>query len=221
MGEDASKESRHRREPALPALIVPLVSYASRRSPRSKPFCAGLAPEPARRYGRPCRWRLRRSLPLMRWHGSRMLATRSLLNPCENCCKGQIRPELVALLHVCFACGTTLSDLLQANPKTLHPVVTSTTVRSQVRRRVRFPATFKFDVQVELQNTLAREKYPPSSLTEVARQCGCHNQTLRRCNPAACDAISGRYRAYVRQMKEQRLRDLGDTFRHVGRQFRS
>ena len=44
---------------------------------------------------------------------------------------------------------------------------------------------------------------------------------FQTCNPAACDAISARYRAYVRLEKEQRLRDLGDTFSSVGRQFRS
>jgi hypothetical protein len=133
----------------------------------------------------------------------------------------KIRPELAALLHVCCACGITLSDLLQANPKTLQPVVTRTTARSQVQRRTRFPAAFRFIVQQELENVVASGQYSPISLTEVARRCGCHNQTLRQCDPAACDVISARYQAYMHLKKEQRLCAMGDTFKCIGRLFRS
>ncbi len=120
------------------------------------------------------------------------------------------RPDLASALHVCFTCGITLTDLLWADPKTLQPHVTRTSTRSQIRGRVRFPPQRKVDIQHEIQNIAPSEQYPPIPLMEVARRCGCHLQTLRRCNPAACDAISARYRAYTRQEKDQRLRSLGD-----------
>ena len=113
----------------------------------------------------------------------------------------EIRPELTAALHIYFACGIALSDLLQTDPSTLQSIVTMTTRRAQVQRRIRFPPTFKLFVQQELQNTLASEQYPPDSLAEVARRCGCLCDTLRRCNPAACEEISARYRAYLHQKK--------------------
>ena len=115
----------------------------------------------------------------------------------------------------------TLADLLQADPKTLQPVVTATNTRPQVQRCARYPATFRCDVQQELQHIAASEQYPPVSLSAVTRRFSCHRRTLRQCNPAACDVISARYQAYMHQKKEQRLRDMGEKFRIVGRQFRS
>ena len=120
------------------------------------------------------------------------------------------RLDLASALHVCFTCGVTLTDLLWADPKTLQPHITRTTTCSQIQGRVRFPPQRKVDIQLELQSTAASKQYPPIPLTEVARRCGFHSQTLRRRNPAACDAISARYRAYIRQEKDQRLRSLGD-----------
>ena len=76
-------------------------------------------------------------------------------------------------------------------------------------------------MQQELENVVASGQYLPISLSEVARRCGCHNETLRRYNPVACDVIRARYQAYLHQEKDQRLQDIGNKFRSIGRQLRS
>jgi len=71
------------------------------------------------------------------------------------------------------------------------------------------------DVQQALENILAANEYPPPSLPEVAKLLGHDSRVLSKWHRTLCQAISARYKEYVRQRTAARMQRYREELREA------
>jgi transcriptional regulator with XRE-family HTH domain len=133
-------------------------------------------------------------------------------------CHGDRRPEMTMLFRLCHDLGLALSDFLFQEIEMLQPClnVASELLPHLPKKSNPIPVE---PVYLALEQILASQEYPPLSLAKVARQLGQRYDTLYRVHPVACYAIAARYKSYLQQRKETRLRRLQEEIRQVALQL--
>lgn len=121
-----------------------------------------------------------------------------------------IRPRLDMLLRICLHSRVSLLSFLT---ETIPPAIAvekrpEFPAVSSERRRTRPPWKGRLNVE-EAETVLkkAAQEEPPPCLVEIARRMGRTQWTLRHHFPELCDVIVGRYAAYQKQCRSERLRE--------------
>lgn len=134
--------------------------------------------------------------------------------------QGEHLPEMEMLLRVCFRLGLSLSECLFHEINTLRPHLSNAEFLAPVATKKR-PILQVEIVYQALELAAATDEQPPPTLLMVTRHTGHALPMLYRIHPSACRAIVARYKTYVQQQKEIRLRRLQEEIEQVTHQLRA
>jgi transcriptional regulator with XRE-family HTH domain len=128
-------------------------------------------------------------------------------------------PQLGTLLKLCERLGTTPTDLIRRGT-TENPGVSRLSLKmaGTAEKRKQKKRQRKFDEEkllCALQRILGSSDEPPPSMRQVGRQLGYDASHLHRHFPQVCGAISARYKAYIRERKQERVRSIRHEVRRV------
>lgn len=127
---------------------------------------------------------------------------------------GRSVPTFSQTLRICYVFRLSLNDFLQgAIPAKLTPRGTGELALRSVR-----PTPRRFDevkLGREMEAFCARRQDSPPSVVEVADEIGTSPRVLRKHFPAACRAITTRWRAFVQAQRAARQEELRQIIRDV------
>lgn len=126
---------------------------------------------------------------------------------------GRFPPQLPLLLRLCTQFHVALPDLLMENTEALLPLPLplpiKTTESSGARKKGRA------DLQERLEAILADTTEPPPSMQQVAGRLGYPRRTLDTIFPQLCEAITKRYKAHRKKLREHRIHELSQKIQQV------
>jgi hypothetical protein len=132
--------------------------------------------------------------------------------------QGKKLPELPMLLQLCCRLSLSLHQVLFQEVETL-PLQFNTLPLLEPLAPKETAVTDEVAIYQALEEALAGNEQPPPTLRKIARQLRRVEQTLYNIHPVACRAIVARYRAYVQQQKEARLRKFHDEIERIAIQL--
>jgi len=134
--------------------------------------------------------------------------------------KAETLPRCEMWLCIGAALGLSPADILVRDEVVPSPEVMTLAVYPLNKRRPSIRQEKEQLAQV-LEAIRASSEYPPLSLAAVARRLGCSATILSRCHREACQAISARYQAYLRQSRRERIASYREQIRRVALRLRA
>ncbi len=132
--------------------------------------------------------------------------------------QGKALPELTMLLQLCCRLGLSLRQMLFQEVETLQLQFNPSPLLEPLAPKETVVAD-EVAIYQALEEILADNEQPPPTLGKIARQLRRADQTLYSIHPTACRTIVARYKAYVQQQKEARLRKFYDEIERVAVQL--
>jgi len=135
-------------------------------------------------------------------------------NTVKSWCQGQRIPEMEMLLRLCYRLDLSLCDVLFQESETL-PISLKDPIPPAL-----FPSRKCTPIDKErlfhlLEQAAKSREEPPPSLKEVGRRLGYQSATLYKVNRTACHAVSSRYTAYRREVREKRMQGYASEIRQI------
>ena len=141
-------------------------------------------------------------------------------NTVKSWCQGQRIPEMDQLLRLCYRLDLSLCDVLFQESETLHLSLKDPVPPALFLPRKRTPIDKEHLFHLLEQAAKSHEE-PPPSLKEVGRRLGYRSPTLYKVNQTACHAVSSRYMAYRRELREKRLQGYASEIRQIALQLQA
>lgn len=128
-------------------------------------------------------------------------------NTVKNWCQGKRIPEMDMLLRLCYRLDLSLCEMLFEGTEQLQPYLRDPVPPARFPSRKR-TAINQESIAHQLEQAASRAENPPPSLKEVGLRLGYQLATLYKINRAACHAITERFTAYRRELRENGCRDI-------------
>ena len=132
--------------------------------------------------------------------------------------QGKKLPELTMLLQLSCRLGLSLHQMLFQEVETLQLHFNTSVLLEPLAPKETILAD-EVAIYQALEQVLTDDEQLPPTLGKVARQLGHAPQTLYRVHPTACHTIVARYKAYVQQRKEARLKRFYEEIKRVAVQL--
>ena len=118
------------------------------------------------------------------------------------------------LLRLCYRLDLSLCEVLFQEEELLQPSLRDPVPPAHFPSRKR-TAINKESIFHQLEQAASRAETPPPSLKEVGLRLGYQLATLYKINRAACHAITERFTAYRRELREKRLQGDREEIRQI------
>ena len=127
-------------------------------------------------------------------------------------------PQLASLLQCCYKLGVSPLDFFIAEASaslTSHQNGSPAGIEMKGKVKKHYRVLDMEKITQELEAELSKTGEPPSPMSVVARRLRYDHSYLRRHFPDLCRAISDRYRAYRKKLREERKQRILDEVRQA------